>query len=83
MITCAFRVRITVALTLAVTSILLGWTLEYGWMLRGEIQVEIVEGLKATLGYITYQPGEEISPTTGLWSHDRLFLRLRWDFIIF
>ncbi len=70
-------------LQLGLAATALGLTAEYGFLVRGEGSYTIADGLKATVGYITYQPGDETGPFTGLDRHDRLFARLRWDFVAF
>ena len=62
---------------------MMGWTAELGWIVRGEISYKLIDGLKLSGGYITYQPGDdEFGPFFGLDSHDRIFVKLRWDFRI-
>jgi hypothetical protein len=60
-----------------------GWgeTVQYGWLARLDANYELRDGVKVSLGLITYQPPEaERSPIMGLATHDRLFGGLRWDF---
>jgi hypothetical protein len=57
-----------------------GATAQYGWMARGELGWRFSDGLRLGLGYVTYQPGEEIGLFFGLEQHDRLFMGFRWDF---
>ncbi len=59
-----------------------GWSSYQGLLLRGEATYEIMDGLKVGLGYISYLPGgdDAFGFFYGLDQHDRLFLRLRWDF---
>ncbi len=67
-------------LTLLVAASTMGLKAEYGWLLRGEANYKLVEAVKLAVGYVTFQPTEEFGPFAGLTSHDRLFVRLRWDF---
>jgi hypothetical protein len=59
-----------------------GLEAEYGWILRGDAGWRLVDGLKLSAGYITYQPGDEFGLLYGLDQHDRLMMSLRWDFQI-
>lgn len=67
-------------LELAVLGGGVGWTLENGWLVTGTGTYELADGLHAGLGYVTYQPGEELGPLVGFDTHDRLFATVRWDF---
>lgn len=67
-------------LTLLAAGSMMGLTAQYGWLARAEASYKLIEALKLTLGYITYQPTDRLGPFAGLSEHDRLFLRLRWDF---
>ena len=67
-------------LTLLVAASAMGWQAEFGWLVRAEASYKLAQALKVSLGYITYQPTDEFGPFAGLSSHDRLFMRLRWDF---
>lgn len=58
----------------------IGATLQYGWIANGMASYELADGLRAGLGYITYQPGAERGPLIGLDTHDRLFTQVKWDF---
>lgn len=58
-----------------------GYKAQLGALARAELAYNIRDALQVSLGYITYQPGSELGPLTGLSSHDRLFLKLRWDFV--
>jgi hypothetical protein len=60
-----------------------GWSLDYGFLLRAELTYRLNDDLKASLGAITYHPGDEIGLLSGLSTHDRLFGGLRWDFQAF
>lgn len=66
-------------LALTLTSILQGESLQYGWFARLDVAYRLREGLETSMGYVTYQPGDEFSLLTGLDSHDRLFGQIRWD----
>jgi hypothetical protein len=57
-----------------------GSTAQVEWMARGELGWRFSDGLRLGLGYVTYQPGEEIGLFFGLEQHDRLFMGFRWDF---
>lgn len=53
------------------------------WLLRAELSYEIMDGLKIGGGFVTFQPSDDhFSPFFGLDRHDRLFVKLRWDFQI-
>lgn len=52
---------------------------QYGWLARCEASWLLRDGLRVGLGYVTYQPGDELGPFAGLDRHDRLTARLRWD----
>ena len=54
--------------------------LQYGWFGSLSGSYEVADGLHATLGYVTYHEGEELSPLIGFNTHDRLFTQVRWDF---
>lgn len=69
-------------LELSAVGTVLGWTAQFGWLARAEVSYQLLDGLKLGLGYITYQPGRETGPFSGLDRHDRLFAKLRWDFLI-
>ena len=70
-------------LRVSVAALLFGFEVEYGWVLRAEVSYRFLDDFSATLGYVTYQPGSELSLLSGLDSHDRLNLSLRWDFDVF
>jgi len=67
-------------LTLMLAVSAMGLQAEYGWLARGEAGYKLLDGVKATVGYVSFQPTEEFGPFAGLTTHDRLFMRLRWDF---
>jgi len=67
-------------LELSAALLMSGYKAQYGWMLRGDVGWRVVDGVKLGLGYITYQPGDEVGLFYGLDTHDRLFMGLRWDF---
>jgi hypothetical protein len=80
------RIRYTMLrerLTLSAVGVLMGAEMQLGWLGRFEGIYELMDGLKASIGYITYQPGDDFGPLKGLDNHDRLFARLRWDFQLF
>lgn len=71
-------------LSLAATSI--GLDPFLGFLARAEALYELADGVKVGVGYITYQPHEEdgtFGPFAGFEEHDRVFTRLRWDFIAY
>jgi len=74
----ALRDRLTI---MAVAS-MIGATAEYGALGRIDATYELADGWKASAGYVTFQPGDEISPFSGLDRHDRAMVKLRWDFRI-
>ncbi len=66
---------------------MLGWSsrhafFEAGWIARLQLTYSIVDELKASLGYIYYEPETGLGMLSGLTNHDRLYLNLRWDFTI-
>ncbi len=67
-------------LTLSVVLMSMGWNMEYGWLGRAEASYEILDGLEIYGGYVTFQPTDEFGPLFGLEDHDRIFVKLRWDF---
>ncbi len=70
-------------LQLAAAASAFGYTAQLGWVARAEANYEVTDGVHAGIGYVTYQPprdDEEVSFLTGLDEHDRLFVKLRWDF---
>ena len=72
----ALRERLKI---MAVGSVI-GATAEYGWIARANATYDLADGVKASLGYMSYQPTDKISPFSGLDRHDRVFAQLRWDF---
>jgi len=69
-------------LKLNLAASMFGWQAEYGWLVRGDINYRVVQGVSAALGYMLYEPADELGPIAGYDRHDRLFLRLRWDFTV-
>ncbi len=67
-------------LTVALAATVFGASAEQGWLARGEVSYKLADGWKASLGYITYQPGDDLGLLSGLDTHDRVFAKLRWDF---
>lgn len=59
---------------------MVGWQADQGWLLRGQVAYDLADALSLTAGFITYQPGDDLGLLSGLDRHDRVFLRLRWDF---
>jgi len=59
---------------------MVGWQADQGWLLRGQAAYDLIDALSLTAGFMTYQPGDELGLLSGLDRHDRVFLRLRWDF---
>ena len=74
----ALRERLTINAALAPP----GPALAHGWLGRVDAGYELVQGLVLTVGGITYHQGENVSPFSGLTTHDRLFLRARWNFTL-
>jgi len=60
----------------------LGWTAEQGWSARMDVTYEAMESLFVTLGYVTFEPGDEFGFLAGLDTHDQLLAKLRWDFTL-
>lgn len=67
-------------LTIMAVASMIGSKAQYGALGRLDATYELADGIKLGGGYVTFQPGDEISPFSGLDRHDRLMLRLRWDF---
>lgn len=61
---------------------MIGWRAELGWLIRVQATWSIRDALQLQAGVITYHPGDDFGPLTGLERHDRLFVGLRWDFQI-
>lgn len=59
-----------------------GPELAHGWLARVDVDYELTQGIVLTVGGITYHPGEELSPFSGLTRHDRFIVRARWDFTL-
>ena len=57
-----------------------GWLADFGWLVRGEVSYAVNDTVDVGVGFISYQPEIKNSPLKGLDTHDRLFLKLRWDF---
>jgi hypothetical protein len=66
-------------LRLEVAAVVLGLRAEQGVVVRGDAAWTVRDGLRASLGYIAYRPGDTLGPVSGLDEHDRLDLGLRWD----
>ncbi|MEZ4264915.1 MAG: DUF1302 family protein [Myxococcota bacterium] len=61
---------------------MIGWKAELGWLIRAQATWAVRDALQLQAGVITYHPGDDFGPLTGLERHDRLFVGLRWDFQI-
>lgn len=61
-------------------AIAMGLRGQFGWLARGDVTWDIRDALRVTASYVTYQPGTSFGPFAGLTQHDRLGLRLKWDF---
>lgn len=62
-----------------------GWTANQGLFTRAEIGYNWFDGFNTSLGYIFYLPSDEtdeLGPLSGYDYHDRLFLKVRFDFSI-
>jgi hypothetical protein len=53
---------------------------ELGWLARLDAGWAVQDGLEVGLGYMHYDPTDRAGPITGLDRHDRVSLRVRWDF---
>ncbi|MBN1654728.1 MAG: hypothetical protein JXA30_13235 [Deltaproteobacteria bacterium] len=69
-------------LSLDIRAILFGIWRYTGWMAKAELGYELTEGLKAAVGYATFQPNDEFSLIYGMDSNDRILANLRWDFLL-
>ncbi len=67
-------------LNILVVAMMMGKQAELGWLARAQIDYSIIDAVKLYLGYITYHPGKELGPFSGLETHDRLLFGFRWDF---
>ncbi|MCO4746903.1 MAG: hypothetical protein KC912_19050 [Proteobacteria bacterium] len=67
-------------LRLGATGLAFGTDGRYGSLARLDASYALRDGLWATVGGITYQPGRENGPLIGLDTHDQLFGQLRWSF---
>ncbi|MCO4762868.1 MAG: hypothetical protein KC502_15240 [Myxococcales bacterium] len=61
-------------------AIAVGHVAQYGWLARADVTWDIRDALKLSTTFVTYQPGEKFGPFAGLDQHDRIGVRLRWDF---
>ncbi len=60
-----------------------GWTANQGLFGRAEIGYNWFDGFNTSLGYIAYLPSdakEDLGPLSGYDYHDRLFIKVRFDF---
>lgn len=57
-----------------------GATADYGWLGRGDVTWDMRDAWKLSASYVTYQPSDRFGPFAGLTRHDRLGIRLKWDF---
>lgn len=55
---------------------------QYGWLARAEATWLVRDGMRVGVGWVTYQPGDELGPLAGLDRHDRVSARFRWDLTI-
>jgi hypothetical protein len=46
---------------------------------RAELSYALLDALRASLGYVHYQPSSQFGPFYGFERNDRLYLNLRWD----
>jgi hypothetical protein len=67
-------------LTLDALFLGIGAWLEWGFLTRIEAAYALSDSLRAGLGYITYQPGDEFGFYSGFVRHDRVMMNLRYDF---
>jgi hypothetical protein len=71
----------------------MGLAAQYGWLIRAEVGYAVRDGLKASVAAVHYgsghdslgepfkaEDGSEISPFSGLKTHDLLLGALRWDY---
>lgn len=59
-----------------------GAKLEYGFLARAELSYAVSDAFRATVGYVTYQPGDDFGFLSGFESHDRFMLNLRYHFAL-
>jgi hypothetical protein len=53
-----------------------------GFLVRSEVSYDLRHGLRGTLAYVHYHPGNEPGPIYGFRRNDRIWLALRWDFSV-
>ncbi|MCP4605781.1 MAG: hypothetical protein GY847_35545 [Proteobacteria bacterium] len=70
-------------LELELAATMFGWSADLGWLVRATINYVIRDGVQAGIGYITYQPGSEFGLISSLNNHDRISIKLRWDFTLY
>ncbi|MDD9970449.1 MAG: hypothetical protein OXR73_29695, partial [Myxococcales bacterium] len=73
--------------TLSLSAALTAFGIEpfLGLVARAELEYELRDALKVSIGYITFQPAggdDTFGPLYGMDRHDRLFTSLRWDFLL-
>jgi hypothetical protein len=69
-------------LSLDITALLFGIWEYTGWMAKVEVGYELTAGLKASIGYATFQPNKKVSSIYGTNKDDRILATLRWDFLL-
>lgn len=69
-------------LEVSIAWLMSGGRAQYGWFVRGDIGWRFEEGVRLGVGFTSYQPGTSLGFFSGLDSHDRAMMSLRWDFQI-
>jgi hypothetical protein len=68
-------------LSLTGTGVVLGIWNYTGWLARAEVSYQLRDALTVGIGYIIYQPNDEMSIINGFTKHDRVYASLRWDYL--
>ena len=66
---------------IAVASVI-GLDSDFDVLLRAELNYNAISTLDVGIGYAMFFPGDDASPISGFKRHDRLILKLRWDFTL-
>ena len=64
------------------TASVFGSSLRGGRVARARVTYHPLDGVRLTLAYVFFSPGEVASPIAGFTRHDRIDVGLRWDFAV-
>lgn len=70
-------------LQLNAVGVVIGLSDSASWMARMDVKYSLEDDWTVGLGVITYQPGNAMSPFSGLTRHDQILLEASWDFQIY